>query len=228
MERNWGRVAVITWGAVGATLGACGCKQSASHSAASYAVTRAGEASANIYQLALNPLQPNSGSMEASQGNRLVRIRGEDPNGDVRAFDVFFGPGASERPTNQPGRGRYTNDDPTWQNVQGYAVMRGIRPSGSTQYVKATSNSSTLITLVDRQKGEERVLLTEGKEAYVHLLGQPLPIAPNLAKGQVIIVRMVSGTMTIQPAIDYTTDPESVDLLNYLKTMRGAKDVGFE
>lgn len=227
MAWKGGTIAMVA-GLMTAFGGGC-CRHCYSQDASEFLVqTTRGEPTANIYPLDSAPLKANAGTYENSQNNRLVRIRGTAPDGQPREFDVFFGPCESDLPTKQPGRGRFQNADPTWQNVQGYAIMRGIRPSGSTQYVKATSNSTTIITLVDKTTDEERILVTEGHGAYVHLANQPPPIAPNLMKGQVIVVKIENGVATLQPAVDYSTDKVSVDLLAYLERWRGVQDIGFK
>lgn len=183
---------------------------------------------AHLYPLQPAPLQANAGAYENSQNNKLVRIRGKTPGGAPREFDVFFGPGESDLLTNAPGKGRFTNSDPGWQNAQGYAILRGIRPMGTTQYVKAISDSTTIIILVDKSTSEERIMVTEGANAKVWLVGQAEPAAPNLLKGQVIVAKISGGVATLAAPVDYSTDKVSTDLLAYLEKVKGAKDMGFK
>ncbi|MBL8746817.1 MAG: hypothetical protein JNK58_10735 [Phycisphaerae bacterium] len=214
--------------AAGVAMGGCCCRDCYSQDARKFLVepNRQEAPSANLYPLKADPLQPNLGTLEESENDKLVRIRGKAPNGDPREFDVFFGPREADVGKSIFGKGQFKNSDPTWECVQGYALIRGIRPSGSTQYVKATSPSTTLILYVDPEASEERVLLTEGIHAFVHLQNDPQPMEPNLKPGQVIVVKVANGAATMQPAIDYNTDKVSVDLLAYLEKVRGAKDVG--
>lgn len=182
-----------------------------------------GAPSADNYPISESPLQPNGAMLKTKHGC-LVRIRDVDVKVDPRHFDVFFGPTPADAGKEDAGQGRYHNSDPEWENVQGYAIMRGIRPSGSTRYVKATSNSSTLITLVDLATNEERVLLTEGTVAWVYWKNEEKPDPPNLTVGNVIIIKMVDGTRTIQPQVLIEKDHVSKELLDYLKKTRGARE----
>lgn len=182
--------------------------------------------SANRYDLEPIPLTAN-GPVEESRNNKLVRIRGEAPDGQPRQFEVFFGPSPAENAAKMSGKGRFRNSDPTWECVQGYAFMRGIRPSGSTQYVKATSDSTTIIILVNKATGEERVIVTEAKYgAKVWVTSGDAPAEPNISEGQVIIARIADGVARLDPPKPIAEDAVSVELIGYLKGLKGPLDAG--
>ncbi len=231
-EMTWtkGTWAIYASVMIGGNMNGCCCKNCFSQDAKEYMVedNREDKPSANVYPLNPTPLEANAGTFENSQNNRLVRIRGKSPGGEPREFDVFFGPGESDLATSAPGKGRFTNADPGWQCTQGYAILRGIRPSGSTQYVKASSDSTTIILLVDKSTNEERVMVTQGKDAKVWAVGQAEPNAPNILKGQVIVAKISGGIATLASPVDYNTDKVSTDLLAYLKKVKGGKDIGLE
>lgn len=169
---------------------------------------------ANRYALVSTALQAG-GPIEDADADTLVRIRGLNPENLPRKFEVLFGPSPADA---GPGRGRFTNNDPTWDCVQGYALLRGIRPSGSTQYVKATSDSTTIILHVNDAAGEHRVIVTEAEEgAKVWLVhGGDKPDKPNLTEGHVRIVTIKGGTATLGEPIAIEADPVSCNLVNEL------------
>lgn len=181
---------------------------------------------ANRYDLEPIPLTAN-GPVVESRNNKLVRIRGAAPDGQPRHFEVFFGPSPAENAAKMNGKGRFRNSDPTWECIQGYAFMRGIRPSGSTQYVKATSDSTTIIILVNEAAGEERVIVTEARSgAKVWLTRGDAPPEPNISEGQVIIARVADGVARLDPPKPIAEDAVSVELIGYLKGLKGPLDAG--
>lgn len=215
---------------VGGLMSGCCCKHCQRRDPSAYLIedVRDGAPMANIYELDPVALRANTGPVEKSANNRLVRICGKTPGGEKREFGVFFGPRRADLAALEPGKGKFTNSDPGWECTQGYAILRGIRPSGSTQYIKATSSGTTIIILVDKAAGEERIMVTEGVDAKVWLKTGTEPASPNLLKGQRILVTITEAGATLSAAVDYTTDDVCIKLLEYLEKVRGAKDLGFK
>jgi hypothetical protein len=184
---------------------------------------RVGAPTARLYALNPQDLEANDSATVPSMNNRLVRVRGTDDTGRERNFDVFFGPTESNAALRVAGRGRFKNADPQWNCTSGYAILRGWRPFGSGTYIKAVSDSTTLIFLVEGD--EERVIVREGKGgASVYLDGGPEPGAPNLTEGHVMIARMEGGKPVLGAPVAIKDDPTSVALLDYLDGLKGARD----